>query len=271
MQYYDENYRAGKRAGVIATSAYITMLAILLVVVRVAMEARDMGGEGILIAWGDTESAGGDISTFEMAPADQSAADQTIPQVNSENIATQDMEDAASVPIRPADTRPVQTQTQTQTAPPAVEQPRQPDQRALFPGNTRQNASGSQGVGTREGEGRQGAPDGAVGGDPDGTGGGTSGTGTGHQGTGFSLAGRSIIGSLAVPQYGPNKSGRIIVDITVDSQGRVVRAVARGLGSTTNDSELINAAVEAARKARFNTVGGDALQTGTITYNFILK
>lgn len=269
MQYYDDNYRAGKRAGVIATSAYITMLAVLFAVVRVTMEARDMmGGEGVLIAYGDTDSAGGDISTFDMlAPDDVPMGDAAMQYADTENIATQDMEDAAAIPVRADESR----HNQSQSTPPVVEQPRQPDQRALYPGNSRQNTSGSQGVGTGEGEGRQGAPDGAIGGDPDGTGGGGSGTGTGHQGTGFSLTGRSIIGSLAQPRYGPNKSGRVVVDITVDAQGNVIRAIPRGQGSTTNDSELINAAVEAARKAKFNAVGADALQTGTITYNFILK
>lgn len=273
MQYYDDNYRAGKRAGVIATSAYTVVLAVLLLVVKIALETPDTGGEGLLIALGDREWAGGDISTFDMVPADEILSGEDNPiGVDANNIATQDLDEDAAV-VQPRERQPERTQSQSQqqTAPPVVEQPRQPDQRALFPGNTQQSTSGSQGIGTGEGEGRQGAPDGAIGGDPDGTGGGGSGTGTGHQGSGFSLAGRSIIGSLAQPRYGPNKSGRVVVDITVDTQGNVIRAVHRGQGSTTNDSELITAAVEAAKKARFNVVGGDGLQTGTITYNFILK
>ena len=120
------------------------------------------------------------------------------------------------------------------------------------------------GSGTGTEAGRQGTPFGTPGGDPGGTGLGTS-------GVGFDLAGRNLIGSLPLPEYGPNKSGRVVVDITVDREGRVTQAFPRAQGSTTTDSELIHAATAAALKARFDMVDDDGLKNGTITYNFILK
>lgn len=93
----------------------------------------------------------------------------------------------------------------------------------------------------------------------------------GRQGNGFSLAGRSCIGNLPTPIYGNNKSGRVLVDITVDATGKVIEAKPRMQGSTTDDSELIAAAVNAAKQARFNAVPSAGTQSGTITYSFIIK
>ncbi len=252
MQYYDDdNGRGSRRAGAIAAVAYIVLWVVLMLVVNISLKVKETG-EGILMAFGDTEQAGGTISASRPQPAnDQSPADNRTPVTDTEDIMTQDTEDAPAVT----------PQQQQQTAPPVEEQPRVPDPNALFPGN-RQSGSTSQG--TTEGEGRQGSQDGTPGADP-------AGTGAGEGSTGFSLAGRSLVGSLPTPRYGPNKSGRVVVDITVDAEGRVIRAVPRGHGSTTNDSELVKAAMDAATEARFNVVEGNRLQTGTVTYNFILK
>jgi TonB family protein len=152
-------------------------------------------------------------------------------------------------PVEPTD---IQTQSYEEApeAPVEVEQPRRPDPAALFPGS---DAAGST---------AQGAPHGAEGGNP-------QGTGLGSEGSGFDLAGRSIVGSLPAPNYPSNRSGRVVVDITVDAEGRVTSAAYRAQGSTTNSGELVGAAIEAARRARFTE--GEGLQSGTITYNFILK
>ncbi len=250
MQYYDDNERGSKRAGAIAAVAYIALWVVLMLVVNITLDVKETG-EGILIAFGDTEQAGGNIATAQPQPADNPAVDAP-PVVDPEDIMTQELEDAPEV---------VPEREREQAATPVEEQPRRPDPNALFPGN-RQSGNTSQGA--TEGDGRQGSEDGTPGADP-------AGTGAGTGDTGFSLAGRSLVGALPTPRYGPNKSGRVVIDITVDAEGRVIRAVPRGQGSTTNDSELVNAAMDAATKARFNVVEGEGLQTGTVTYNFILK
>ena len=56
----------------------------------------------------------------------------------------------------------------------------------------------------------------------------------------------------------------------VDASGRVTYASYRAQGSTTNSKRLVDAAVEAARKARFSS-SESLMQTGTITYVFTLE
>ena len=65
---------------------------------------------------------------------------------------------------------------------------------------------------------------------------------------------------------------RFVIEIVVDQQGRVTSAAYRAKGSTTQNSVLVNAALRAARGARFNVDESAPLsQTGTITYNFRMQ
>ena len=65
---------------------------------------------------------------------------------------------------------------------------------------------------------------------------------------------------------------RFVIEIVVDQQGRVTSAAYRAKGSTTQNSVLVNAALKAARGARFNVDESAPLsQTGTITYNFRMQ
>lgn len=87
-----------------------------------------------------------------------------------------------------------------------------------------------------------------------------------------SLAGRSLQAALPRPEYGAREEGRVVIEITVDRQGRVTDATYRSSGSTTQNSTLINAALRAARQARFNEDENAAIsQRGTITYNFRMQ
>ncbi|MDR1897860.1 MAG: TonB family protein [Prevotellaceae bacterium] len=86
------------------------------------------------------------------------------------------------------------------------------------------------------------------------------------------LSGRSIVGSLPAPLYNSQNQGKVVVEITVDQNGNVTKAIATGKGSTVQDTKLWRAAEEAAKKAKFN-VKKDApiSQLGTITYIFKLN
>lgn len=92
-----------------------------------------------------------------------------------------------------------------------------------------------------------------------------------QKGVDFSLAGRSGFGKWPLPEYNVQKEGKVVVEITVDKQGKVVRAIGGVKGSTTADADLIRAAEEAAKKATFNVDLNASLQTGTITYIFRLE
>ena len=84
------------------------------------------------------------------------------------------------------------------------------------------------------------------------------------------LQGRGLVGNLPRPAYRGTESGKVVVRVTVGPQGDVRSVAFEPKGSTTNDKELIDAALDAARKARF-TESAAAVQGGTITYIFRMK
>jgi TonB family protein len=87
-----------------------------------------------------------------------------------------------------------------------------------------------------------------------------------------SLDGRSVVGALPLASYDSQNQGRVVVVVTIDQEGRVTKANARKQGSTVQDADLWKAAEEAALKACFNLKrDAPVFQSGTITYNFILK
>ena len=93
--------------------------------------------------------------------------------------------------------------------------------------------------------------------------------GVGNYGT-VDLNGRGLVGDLPRPQYNVQDEGRVVVTITVSPEGEVMRAEINSRTNTTN-TELRKAALNAARKARFNKVNGLDNQSGTITYYFKLR
>lgn len=122
--------------------------------------------------------------------------------------------------------------------------------------------SDSQSQGTTQGSGNQGSLNGST--TSNGNGLGTSGN--------WSLAGRSLQGSLPKPNYKIQKQGTVVVEITVDRNGKVISATPILRGSTTQDAQLWKLAQEAAIKARFNAnPTAQAKQIGTITYKFVLN
>lgn len=91
---------------------------------------------------------------------------------------------------------------------------------------------------------------------------------------GWSLDGRSIVGNggrPVMPTRVPDIRGTVVVEITVNSAGQVIDAKVRLRGTNVVDSALREAAVRAARKTRFNALGGVPDQKGTITYHFDVK
>jgi TonB family protein len=94
-----------------------------------------------------------------------------------------------------------------------------------------------------------------------------SGTGYGE----FNLGGRSTgAGGLPRPAYTVQEEGRIVINITVDPSGNVIFAEI-GKGTNIDNDNLRKSAMEAARKAKFNSISGNNNQSGTITYKYSLK
>lgn len=96
-------------------------------------------------------------------------------------------------------------------------------------------------------------------------------TGVGGAGS-FDLSGRSLRGgSLQRPAYDIQEEGSIVVEITVDPQGNVIKAEIRLRGTNIENAAMRRSAMEAARKTKFNTISGTQNQIGTITYRYHLK
>lgn len=100
--------------------------------------------------------------------------------------------------------------------------------------------------------------------------GGGSGSGSGG-GTGYSLGNRKAV-SKPAPKYTCNEQGKVVVEVSVDRNGKTINAVA-GIKGTTNTA---NCLLEQAKIAAMNTkwdASSDApeKQVGKIVYNFNLN
>ncbi|MGV8096388.1 MAG: TonB family protein [Mangrovibacterium sp.] len=183
-----------------------------------------------------------------------------------------------------AEERQIQEQREKERQAEAARLQREAEQKKIADINSRvTNAFGATGTGagaadsksTSQGVtfpgGNQGSPDGSPASQNYGIGSG----GSGASGTGpsYSLLGRKHQ-LLPKPAYPGNEQGVVVVAITVDKDGKVTNAEAGVQGSNTYNTALLQAAKEAALKARFNDTNDDpnaaAFQKGTITYRFVL-
>jgi len=90
----------------------------------------------------------------------------------------------------------------------------------------------------------------------------------------FNLGGRPVGDEgIQIPEYTESEIGRIVVHITVDPKGNVIKAEA---GQGSNDTAggnitMRKKAEDAAFRTKFKSINGTNDQTGTITYNYINK
>ena len=86
-------------------------------------------------------------------------------------------------------------------------------------------------------------------------------------GVGVSFNDGSDRGYISLPKPSVKSGGncRVVVDIVVDADGNVTSAK-KGTGTDTSDPNLVNAAINKAKEAKFNKGNGN--HKGKITYNF---
>lgn len=147
------------------------------------------------------------------------------------------------------------------------------------------------GNGNTAGTGKQGAADGKIdgkgvlngggslgdgggqgGGSGTGTGPGTgpgSGPGSGGMNSSFDLKGRGMVSKPSMSETAPDE-GVVVVDIWVDKNGTVTKAVANPSKSTSSNGELYKLAEKAAKKAKFSSSTTSNEQKGTIKITFKL-
>lgn len=92
-------------------------------------------------------------------------------------------------------------------------------------------------------------------------------TGSGRVGGG--LGSRGVLKSPTVAENS-QKAGTVVVSVCVDASGKVTSAEYTQRGSTTADSQLVNAAIRNAKNWQFSDGSVDK-QCGTISYNFKVK
>jgi TonB family protein len=93
------------------------------------------------------------------------------------------------------------------------------------------------------------------------------GKGPGNGGYGFSLAGRSVMTPPTLSKD-TKEEGRVVVEITVDKNGKVIKADPNGRGTNTQSAMLKAKARQAALATTFNVSGEFEEQKGTITIIF---
>ena len=84
----------------------------------------------------------------------------------------------------------------------------------------------------------------------------------------YQIRGRKMI-TIPPVSNATQKKGRVVVKITIDRYGNVMKAEPGYIGSTTTDKYLLTKAMAVAKAARFNTVMTDPLNVeGIIIVNY---
>lgn len=180
-------------------------------------------------------------------PQEQQVTEQT------ENVVTQEQEQTIKVNNKPKADKP---KPKVEEQP--VEEKPKIDDRFVF--KKKKKSGGSEGVTGKPGD--QGRENGT----PDAK----NYVGDGGNGISFSLKGRKSK-SLPRPAYDSDEQGTVVVKVWVNKSGKVINAVVLEKGTTTADSRLRDMAVKAAKRAQFDAnPEAPEVQTGTITYDFIL-
>jgi len=272
--------------GTILFHALLFLIFILIVFKTPIPPFPETGGNGIEVNFGTSDDGMGTIQPEELtnptntASTAEEVADPPIeistpvrPSVNP--ILTQETEEAPTV----AKVDPTENASNN-TATEPVPEPRKVNTKGLYKGKRSNGGSTAQGEGETNKAGDQGVKEGSRNSTYHGPGGGTGnalGNGTdspggdGKGGPRYSLTNRKA-NSLPIPRAAFQEDGKVVVEITVDKNGNVIKAKPGVKGSTTSNPNLLDIARRAAMSAKFNP-SSDAPeeQKGTITYNFILK
>ncbi len=290
--------KKNKITGLVGTLVLHVVLLLLLLLIAISKpEVQEEGGVPVML--GNMEMAQGDADPYTLTdvdilddpqlPTEVSAPEPVpAPPVQSEMI-TQEDEPTVAVPKKetpkPAPKKEVVKKKETKKEPVKPKEKTEAEKRAeaerlaaekkaaeerAAAEAAAKRIAGAFGKGTQMGSKGTSETGSGLQGSPTGNAAEGQTTGVGGYGT-FDLNGRSLgPGGLPRPVYNVQEEGRVVVTITVNPAGQVVHTSINKRTNTAN-AALRKAAEDAARKARFNSVGGVNNQTGTITYYFKLK
>lgn len=270
--------------GVVGTIGFhlLALLAILYFAMSTPLPLP--GEEGVEVNLGSSDQGMGYVQEQSPPPVQQPPPALPPPQTDpepepEEDLITQDVEDTPAIEeedveekdeekqeeevIKPEETPVEEVVQEAEAEPEPQPEPPKVNERALYKGNSNTDGDGSnQGETGKPGD--QGQPNGT----PDATNYEGSG-GFGDEGVGYDLGGRGAK-HLPKPAYDSEEQGKVVVDIKVDRNGKVVSAMAGAKGTTISDLRLRRLAEEAALRSVFSPdPNAPERQRGTITYNFI--
>ncbi|MDP4266560.1 MAG: hypothetical protein Q8880_03915 [Bacteroidota bacterium] len=286
----DNEYINRIKAIIASVVFHIILIALffLITIVTPIPPFPDAGGSGLEINYGTSDDGMGDIQPDESSPKPIAVKPA---EMNDDEVITQEKEETTSIDVKKDNKKKktdkipdVKTEKIVQAATPLV------DTKSLYSkkkntGNEGETGkSGDQGkiYGDRyvktHGNGGSGGGNGTGFGNGNGNGiGNGNGTGIGignkkgkSSPISYTLKGRKSR-ELPKPPNTFKEGGIIVVDITVDRKGNVIKAIPGGRGTTSTNETLYSIAKRAAMQAKFDP-NPDAAeeQKGTITYNFII-
>ncbi|MBN1416350.1 MAG: TonB family protein [Bacteroidales bacterium] len=271
-----------KRFGIIGTIIFHNIILLILLLFYLSTPKPVTSGGGILIDFGNTEFAGGEREPgMNEIPEVQTAAatQQLNDNETEEDILTQDFEEAPAVKKKTEkkseEKKPVvkPSETKIKATEKPVDKTPQVNKKALYSAKGKSTQEDGTSQGMYKGNGNQGSVDGTPGANNYGEGSGTgSGTGLGIQ-VGGGLENRRYL-ALPKPEFKVQKEGKVVVEVTVNREGKVISATPGVKGTTIVDLALYAAAKKAALESRFVTqtdAQAFQTQTGTITYHFKLE
>ena len=286
-----------KKSLLISTLLYGTLLLILFFVrfwppANLEELTGGGGGGGVTVNFGDSDFGSGANYKSEVLDVKNQAKQTPTKSTPEEAILSQENTTEESVVI-PQKEKPLKPTPVLKTEPkPVVVKPKVSNNTndAL---SSIMKGSNKGGDGDDKTAGNKGKSNGSLsssgyygtGGSEGGTGGGNGtgngiGTGSGYgagtgggsgNGTGYSLGNRKAI-SKPAPKYTCNEEGKVVVEVSVDRNGKTISAIA-GIKGTTNTAKCL---LDQARIAAMNTrwdASSDApeKQVGKIVYNFNLN
>ena len=262
--------------GFIGSSIFCLLIFLFLYWTIIKTTAK-AGEEGILVNFGTVDLSSGTFEpkkeTNRSIPLQQPVPKPETPpkvqqktQKNIPPVITQSRENTAAIDEAARKKREEKNRLEAEQQAQRVREEEEQRKRNAI----NQQVSGAFGSGTtgqnRQGTGSTGS---GIQGNPQSTSsaGSPSGTGYGE----FNLGGRTLgAGGLPRPDYSVQEEGRIVINITVDPNGNVIYAEI-GKGTNIDNNVMQKSALDAARKAKFNSISGNNNQSGTITYRYLLK
>lgn len=275
QEFFQEN-----KKGIIGTTIFHAVVALIILFLGFSTPVPPPGEEALIINFGTDDDGFGITQAARQQATPPPPSPRPVETTETEEqVITQDFEEAPALPSpqeeeppQPEPEPPVAEPEPTPVEPEIIEEEvveevpeRRPNPNAMFPGRTTSGEPGST-EGETTGPGNQGRETGSTA-SPSRTGGDTG----SPDGISYSLAGRNPM-ELPLPEYNQQVEGVVVVEVHVNKNGKVTRAIAGVRGSTIQNINLLTAAQKAAEEASFDVkLDAPETQKGTITYRFRLQ